>query len=67
MTRDGWHTISGYMVYVENGYIVRGLSHNRQETTYVYRVSKHSGWDADDRITIDAFRAGIKRGTIRMF
>lgn len=63
---DGWHTIIGYKVYIENGMIVRGLSDDSQRPIYVYRKSRFGGYDKEDRITPDAFRAGVNRGTIIM-
>lgn len=65
--RDGWHTICGYEVYVEDGYIMHGVTGGWQSvTTWPYRACKHGGWDATGPITVDAFRAGVRRGTIMM-
>lgn len=66
--KDGWHKIAGYEVYMEDGYIVRGMTGNgaKQRTTYVYRASRNEGWDLEERIKPDAFRAGVKRGTVKM-
>lgn len=67
---DGWHTIAGHQVYVEGGRVLRGLKldhNNSQVTAYPYRANRYgSGWDNDVGITVEAFRAGIKRGTIIM-
>jgi len=62
---DGWHTVEGYEVYVENGKILRGIlgKGNAQRTAYPYKVSKYGGMDIDTGISVDAFRAGVKRGT----
>ena len=62
--RDGWHKIAGYTVWVENGFITRGKHDNRP--VYVYRACRTGGWDNEERITPDAFRAGVNRGTIKM-
>lgn len=66
--KDGWHTICGHDVYVEDGFIIRGIKQSGQDklTAWVYRSAGH-GWSREDRITPDAFRAGWKRGTIRLF
>lgn len=66
--KDGWHTICGYEVYVEDGYILRGVSSTdwRQVPTHVYRACKPSGWSSTGPITVDAFRSGVRRGTISM-
>lgn len=63
---DGWHTIAGFKVYIEDGMITRGLSDDSQRPLYVYRKSRIRGYDKEDRITPDAFRAGVSRGTIIM-
>lgn len=66
---DGWHTISGYTVYVEDGKVIRGIlgEGNAQRTAYPYRRARHGGWDNDSGLTVSAFRAGVARGTIQMF
>lgn len=63
---DGWHKIKGYDVYIEGGRIIRGLSSDGQKTTYPYRKCKTGGWDNVSGISINAFRAGWRRGTIDM-
>lgn len=62
--RDGWHTIAGYEVYVEDGFIVRGISDDHQKPLYVYRSVRSGGYDREYNITPDAFRAGVRHGTI---
>ena len=67
--KDGWHNICGYSVYVEGGYILRGIdtdSNGGQIPVYVYRASRHGGYDREERITPAAFRAGMARGTVIM-
>lgn len=65
---DGWHIILGYKVYVKHGCIMRGIlgEGNAQKTAYPYRVSKYGGWDNCSGLSVDAFRAGVKRETITM-
>ena len=65
--KDGWHEISGNTVYVEDGYIIRGMKQNGlgAVSAYIYRKCRNgNGWDREDKITPDAFRAGCRRGTI---
>ena len=71
--KDGWHTIAGYEVYVEDGYILRGIKHDQnggQLSSHVYRQDRTiSGracdlWTSEEKITPDAFRSGVRRGTI---
>lgn len=65
--KDGWHVINGYNVYVEDGFIIRGVSHDQSKAVYVYRALKTGGYGKETKITPAAFRAGVKRGTIDMF
>ena len=77
---NGWHTICGYDVYVEGDRVMRGVTSGaNQTTTYPYRIHYEwqddiggkkrvaRGWDECVGITVDAFRAGIRRGTVSMF
>ena len=69
--KEGWHIIYGWEVHVnERGYIDRAIkedSNGSKVTGYVYRKCKSGGWDYEEECTIDAFRAGLNRGTIRIF
>lgn len=63
--RDGWHTIAGKSVYIENGKIRRGMTNNDTQSAWVYRWNKaEKSWVAEGPISPAAFRAGIKRGTL---
>ena len=71
--KDGWHTIAGYEVYVEDGQIIRGIKYDQnggQLSAHVYRQDRaRSGracglWTSEEKITPDAFRSGVWRGTI---
>lgn len=66
--KDGWHEFYGQDVYVENGYIIRGLKYDRNGyglAAYVYRKCKDgTGYDRVDKITPAAFRAAWNRDTI---
>ena len=67
MISDGWHTIAGYYVYIEDGYITRGLKGIEgvyQTAGYIYRKLKSGGWGKETAVSVAAFRAGVKRGTI---
>lgn len=65
--KDGWHTIYGKFVYVENGRVLRGVSSRDwdQRTIYPYRVCR-DGCTNCAGITVDAFRSGLRRGTVTM-
>ena len=69
------HTIAGYEVYVEDGYILRGIKHDQNGgmlPAFVYRQDRnHScrefdSWTSEEKIKPDAFRSGVRRGTIRL-
>lgn len=73
--KDGWHTISGYEVYVEDGYILRGIKYDQNGgalPAFVYRRDRTkagiqvNGWTSEDKISPEAFRAGVRRDTIRL-
>lgn len=64
--KDGWHTVCGYRVYCEDGLVLRGVNLDHTRGTHVYRYKREGGWDREDRITVSAFRAGVRRGTIKM-
>lgn len=65
--KDGWHKICGYDVYVENDRVLRGTKANGTLPAYVYRSCKTGGWYSNGGITVNAFRSGVRRGSIRMF
>lgn len=70
--KDGWHTILGREVLVENGYVVRGV---KRSTTGVGKVPayvywwypKMKVWNSVKKVTPAAFRAGVTRGTYDLF
>lgn len=65
--KDGWHTIEGFKVLVEDGKIHRGIINPgwNERTGYVYRKNRQLGcWASEGTISVEAFRAGVRRGTI---
>lgn len=75
--KDGWHTLQGYCVFVQNGMIVRGVKSSLRLVSmedgyiydlpaYVYRASRYGGYIREFEITPAAFVAGVKRGTIKL-
>lgn len=65
--KDGWHKVCGYNVYVESGHVVRGVTHDEQRPTYCYRYDRDLRClVATGRISVSAFRRGVKRGTVTM-
>lgn len=68
-TLTGWHIVAGYKVYVEDGKIVRGIVNPgwNERTGYVYRASRTlKCWVKESGVTVAAFRAGVRRGTITL-
>lgn len=60
---DGWHTIKGQSVYVEDGCILRGVRHSvsglGEETTYPYWYDeKQRVWTNVRRVKVGTFRSG---------
>lgn len=67
--KDGWHNFYGNDIYVEDGKVLRGNkgSDFSYVTVYPYRWdSNRNCWINVSGITVAAFRAGIKRGTIEL-
>ena len=64
--KNGWHTIQGRSVYVEDGYIIKATKANGTLPAYVYRWYKNV-WVKEGKITVAAFSAGVRRGTIDIF
>lgn len=66
--KNGWHNIFGYKVYVENDVVLRGVIGNNliQHTVYPYRWNRKLNCWNQETMTVDCFRAGLKRGTVGM-
>lgn len=66
--KDGWHTIYNNMVYVEDNKVLRGVSSDHQRTAYPYRWmgKPHNCYTIASGISVEAFRSGVRRGTIEM-
>lgn len=68
--KDGWHTICGWRVFVDDDRVIMGTSGTdlKQKPIYPYRYSKTENcWVNAAPISVAAFRTGIRRGTIQMF
>lgn len=68
--KDGWHTLAGYSVYVENGYVLRGVAPDYngigERSIYPYEHSKYGGLDKAINCLASTFTARVKRGTLIM-
>lgn len=65
--KDGWHTLGGYRVYIEDGYVLRGLSLDGRTTRYMYEANKDGGFDKIERMKVAAFKSRCARNTMYMF
>ena len=76
--KNGWHTIGGYSVYVENGCVTHGIKRDHNNsiiTAYPYRKCwrysggkrYQNGWYNCSGLSVNAFKSGVCRGTIGMF
>lgn len=69
--KNGWHCIGGCDVYVKNNIVLRGLKDGGRLPAYPYRYVKTRnggpGWIREDLLTVAAFTAGVRRGTIKLF
>lgn len=68
--KDGWHSISGYDVFIENGKVMRGTlgSGTNYRPVYPYKhfLGDRGWYNVSGQIIANAFRYGVKRGFIIM-
>lgn len=68
--KDGWHKVCGREIYTEDGVITRAMKRDRNAglvPAFTYRRNaKWGGWDSEE-MTIEAFRAGLRRNTVDVF
>ena len=66
--KDGWRRIAGYMVYTENGAIVKGLINDGVAQIEVRDARKKysDDWTMVESIGVENFRQRVKRGTARL-
>lgn len=65
--RDGWHTLQGLTVYIENNCVIRGIKKDRngsEVSAYPYRKVGLHEWSNCSGISADAFISGVKRDKI---
>lgn len=66
--KDGWRRIAGYMVYTENGVIVKGLINDGVAQIEIRDARKkyNDDWTPVENIGVENFRQRVKRGTARL-
>lgn len=70
MNKDGWHTVKGYDVYVEDGKVVRGTAGEgvNYRTVYPYIAAEGGGWvNASKTLTLSALRKHLNKRTAKFF
>lgn len=72
LLKDGWHKVYGEDVYVENGKVERGIKkdmNNSEVPCWPYEYDKKlGGWvNITGEVTLSTYRAGLKKGTKRMW
>ena len=69
MVSNGWHNLSGYLVYVWDGQVVRGMFGVGldQRPAWLYRYNSRLGiWSFCVSMSVNAFRSGVRRGTVKI-
>ena len=66
--KDGWRRIAGYIVYTENGVIVKGLINDGVAQIEIRDARKKysDDWKTVESIGVENFRQRVKRGTARL-
>lgn len=67
--KNGWHTICGYDIFVENNRVLRGTKYDHNHdlvTAYPYRKCKTGGWDNCSGISVSTFRSLCNKGDLIM-
>lgn len=69
MVSNGWHKFAGYRVYVRDGYIVAGMlgAGRDQRLAQLYKYNPRFGiWMHCVFMSVNAFRSGVRRGTVKI-
>lgn len=69
--KDGWHKIAGYDVYIEDNKVIRGTlgegtSNYRTAWPYIWIGGPPNVWSNCTGLSVEAFRAGVRRGTVKL-
>lgn len=67
-TVDGWHRVYNYYVMVEDGMVSHATDKDCTRTLYPYR-SNLWGMERiykEEKLTLNALRSGLRRGTIAL-
>lgn len=69
--KDGWHTLGGHKVYIQNDHVLRGVTSDHsglgQRPLYPYIRCKTGGYDREEKVLASTFTRRIKSGTLAMF
>ena len=64
---DGWHKVYNYDVMIEDGTVSHATDEACTRTLYPYRLTLWGGMNRiykEEKLTLNALRSGIRRGTI---
>lgn len=60
--KDGWHSIDGLDIFVEDGKVLRGIRNDR--TVYPYIPSSEGGIDNASGIPLKEYLQRVRKGTV---
>lgn len=59
-SKDGWHRVYSYDVWVEKGKVLRACDENHTKTLYPYKNTKYGCTNYSGLISLDYFRTALK-------
>lgn len=66
---DGWHKVYNYDVMIEDGIVSHATDEDHTRTLYPYRSTLWGGMNRiykEEKLTLNALRSGLRRGTIAL-
>ena len=66
---DGWHKVYNYDVMVEEGIVSHAIDEDGTRPLYPYRVGLGGTLNLiyqEEKLTLNALRSGLRRGTISL-
>lgn len=64
--KDGWHTIAGYDVYIEDGKVIRGtLGYGSfYRSAWIYKHYAGGWYNISGELSVSSFRRHVKKGDV---
>ena len=69
IVKDGWHKVYNYDVMIDEGVVNHATDGDHTRTLFPYRSALGGGWDLiykQEKLTLNALRCGLRRGTIAL-